>query len=429
VEESPTAALAGSTPRKVRVASEADVPARLAEVGLRGPRPVVVLVGGADGIDQAHLAGLRAVFEEGLVPVVDALGACVVDGGTDAGAMALVGQARAKLGATFPLVGVAAGGTVDATGGPTAAPPEPHHSHLVLVPGANWGDESSYMSAVATELAGGGPSVTVVVNGGELTFGDAERSVEANRPVLVVAGSGRAADAMAAALRGERSDKRTRALAASGLLRAVDLDDGAHELAREVAAALTSGQPAASSTASRQDWLKADLGRLIGELGLPTLRRHSLRSRWLDQVLWVEQRATHNRDRYYLWRLVTIIGGVVVPALVTLNLTGTAGTGVRWATFAVSLLVAVSAAVEGFFRYGERWRHYRRTAELLKSEGWQFFQLTGPYRRHHTHAAAYPLFAGRVEGILDQDVDAYVTTVVSEPAGRQPDEQDDSAPA
>jgi predicted alpha/beta hydrolase len=101
---------------------------------------------------------------------------------------------------------------------------------------------------------------------------------------------------------------------------------------------------------------------------------------------------------------------------------------VTWATFALSLLVAISAAVEGFFRYGERWRHYRRTAELLKTEGWQFLQLTGYYRRHAAHALAYPLFASRVEDILQQDVDAYITTVAAEPADRPPSDPADQRP-
>jgi hypothetical protein len=133
--------------------------------------------------------------------------------------------------------------------------------------------------------------------------------------------------------------------------------------------------------------------------------------------------------RYYCWRLLTILGGVTVPALVTLNLNGPVRAPLSWATFAVSLLVAISAAVEGFFRYGERWRHYRRTAELLKTEGWQFLQLTGHYRRHAAHALAYPLFASRVEDILQQDVDAYITTVAAEAADRQPaDPQDQGQP-
>jgi hypothetical protein len=423
----------GSAPWTIRVAAPAELPGRLTELGLGGARPVMVLVGGADRLDEADLARLRPLFDEGLAPLVDALGAGVVDGGTDAGVMALMGQARAKLGATFPLIGVAADGTVDTTTATAtrrdAVAVEPNHSHAVLVPGATWGDESPWLAAVAAVLAGEAPSVTVIVNGGEVTLDDAARSVEANRPVVVLAGSGRTADALAAALAREPADKRVAALAASGLLQAVDLADGPPALARAVAA-LLAGAPAAltPSTGSYEDWLKADFSRLIGELPLSGLRRRFLQSRWLEQLLWVEQRATHDRDRYYLWRLLTIVGGVLVPALVTLNLTGPSRVATIWATFAISLLVAVSAAIETFFRYGERWRHYRRTAELLKTEGWQFFQLTGHYRRFEAHHAAFPVFASRIEDVLQQDVDAYVTTVAAEPAGKQVSRPDGPAP-
>jgi hypothetical protein len=209
---------------------------------------------------------------------------------------------------------------------------------------------------------------------------------------------------------------------------AVDLADGPQTIARTVASVLTTAPARPATTAGNKDRLKADFEELIGQLRLSELRRQFLRSRWLDQLVWVEGRATHDRDRYFFWRLITIIGGVLVPALVTLNLNGSAATQLTWATFAVSLLVAISAAVEGFFRYGERWRHYRRTAELLKTEGWQFLQLTGHYRRHLAHASAYPLFASRVEDILQQDVDAYITTVAAEPADKQPNKPDRPAP-
>lgn len=420
-------------PRVVRPAAREEVPGRLAELGLRPPRPVVVLVGGADGLGDAGLARLRPLFEEGLAPLADSLGACVVDGGTDAGVMAMIGQARAKLGAGFPLIGVAALGTVaPADGGgerADASALEPNHTHLVLVPGSRWGEESPWLADVAAWLAGDGPSVTMVVNGGEVTFDDAARSVDAGRPVLVVAGSGRAADELAAAVAEPGQDRRAARLAASGLVQVVELGDGPHALARALAGLLATVPVRPAAAKGYRDALKADFEAMIGELRLSELRRRFLRLRWLDQLLWVEGRADHNRRRYFFWRLITIIGGVIVPALVTIDLSDAiAGAPVTWATFALSLLVAISAAVEGFFRYGERWRHYRRTAELLKTEGWQFLQLTGYYRRHAAHALAYPLFASRVEDILQQDVDAYITTVAAEPADRPPSDPADQRP-
>jgi uncharacterized protein DUF4231 len=149
--------------------------------------------------------------------------------------------------------------------------------------------------------------------------------------------------------------------------------------------------------------------------GLDDLQRRFLLSRWLDQVLWMEARADKDRNRYYLLRLLTIVGGVIVPALVTLNINrDDVHNGVAWVTFAVSLVVAVSAAIEEFFHYGDRWRHYRRTVEGLKIEGWQFFELVGPYANWSRHADAFPLFATTVEGVLQRDVETYITRVVRE---------------
>lgn len=174
-----------------------------------------------------------------------------------------------------------------------------------------------------------------------------------------------------------------------------------------------------SPKSTYRDRLKQDFGALIDALDLDDLRRHFLRSRWLDQVLWMEGRANHARSWYYALRLTTVIGGVIIPALVSLTVSGQALVVIRWATFGLSLTVAISAAVEEFFRYGERWRHYRRSVELLKIEGWQFFQLSGPYRRYQSHADASPRFAARVEEVIQQDVQVYISQIVSEREAEQ----------
>ncbi len=167
-------------------------------------------------------------------------------------------------------------------------------------------------------------------------------------------------------------------------------------------------------SSSYRDSLKEDFGSLINSLELDDIQRHFLRSRWLDQVLWMEGRADRARRCYYALRLVAAIGGVVVPTLVSLSAAGTTRTVVRGVTIVLSLLVAASLAIEELMRFGERFRHYRRTVELLKSEGWQFLQLTGPYRRRTTHLDAYPSFAARVEGIIQPSVEVYITDVVAE---------------
>ena len=169
---------------------------------------------------------------------------------------------------------------------------------------------------------------------------------------------------------------------------------------------------------SYPDWLKGEFGQLVDDLDLEPQRKRLLRSRWLDQVAWLEGKAGRSRNRYYALRLTTLVGALLVPALATLDpADGTAKNVVRAATWIVGLVVATSAAIEGFFHYGDRWRTYRRTAELLKTEGWLYLQLSGRYSANGaTHADVYPVFALRVEELIQADVDTYLTKVVAEDA-------------
>ena len=162
--------------------------------------------------------------------------------------------------------------------------------------------------------------------------------------------------------------------------------------------------------------LRTTFERLIEAAALDDRQRDFLRLRWLDQLTWMESKASKAQRFYYRLRLITIVGAVVVPALVSLNtLDGWPGTAAQIGTWIVSLVVAVSAAVEGFFQFGQRWRNYRSTTERLKAEGWLYLQLAGPYQAvDGSHAGLYRLFASRVEDIIQTDVETYITEVATE---------------
>ena len=241
-------------PPAIQVHHPSELTDALLTLGLTEARPTFVLVGGASGLQTEYLDQLQQLFTERLAPLAQQVGAYVVDGGTDSGVMRLMGRARQAIGGSFSLVGVAAIGTVvlpsiKNTFG-DAAPLEPHHSHFVLVPGNQWGDESPWIAQVATHLAQGKPSVTVLINGGKITLQDAKNSILAARPVVVVAGSGRTADRLVKALQGQLSDdsvseeeqqanQEARFLANSGHLEALDLADGFSPLARAIARMLS----------------------------------------------------------------------------------------------------------------------------------------------------------------------------------------------
>jgi hypothetical protein len=229
----------GRVASAVRVTRSSDLADAFAALGLAPPRPVVVVVGGADGLDPADEVRLCRVLAVGIVPAVEAAGAVVIDGGTAAGVMRLLGVVRADSDAAFPLVGIAATGTVvlpdDRSNEGKGVPLDRHHSHFVLVPGDVWGCESPWIASAATSLAQGGPSATVVVNGGDIVYADVERSVDAGRAVIAVAGTGRAADELASAVRGEPADERATALVKAGCVTTAAADDP-RELARAITA-------------------------------------------------------------------------------------------------------------------------------------------------------------------------------------------------
>ena len=218
-----------SEPRLIRVDNTVDLSEALRANGVAIGRRVVSCVGGAENMTAKDSSALIALIHDHLAPAFERWSVTVVDGGTDSGLMRLLGQARAGISGSFQLVGVAAGGAVRL---PDRTPPnddasdiECNHSHIVLVPGNSWGDETPWLSAVASAVCAGMPSATLVVNGGSITLSDALTSLAADRPIVVLDGSGRSADEIADARAGAPAGERAAEIAASGLTTIVAAKD------------------------------------------------------------------------------------------------------------------------------------------------------------------------------------------------------------
>jgi hypothetical protein len=224
-------------PRWIRIGHEARIDDALRAAGIRSPRPTIVLIGGAGKLSAAAAARIAPFVRGALVPVVERMGGAVVDGGTDAGIMRLIGRARRAADADFPLVGVVAEGTIGwaAERRSGVARLEPNHSVTFVVPGANWGDESPWLLQVASALAGDRRPVTVVVNGGAITLDEALQSAARGFPVVAVAGSGRTADLLARALDGAADDLQVADLVRRDALRAADVGTDAAGFERVLA--------------------------------------------------------------------------------------------------------------------------------------------------------------------------------------------------
>ena len=182
----PTASMAGPM----------DLEPELLRIGVPRDVPVILLIGGASGMERDAEQAAERVIREGVAPIAAELGAAVIDGGTDAGVMRMAGSARQALGGAFPLIGVVAASLVGDGPDPgrRRAFPEPNHSHLVVVPGSTWGDETPWLFDVAQWIAGARPIRTVLVNGGPIARAEVEESIRRRIPAIAIHGTGRAAD-------------------------------------------------------------------------------------------------------------------------------------------------------------------------------------------------------------------------------------------
>lgn len=168
-------------------------------------RPVIVLIGGHILPEHANVT-IQAI--DVIAKTAELLDAALICGGTDVGVMAAIGKSRGRNGYQFPLIGIAPDGIVTWPEGPRNGtlflsgnerePLEPHHTHFILVPGNEFGDETKWIVRAASMIATGrNKSVTVLANGGKVSQLDVEEGLNADRPLIVLAGTGRLADEIA----------------------------------------------------------------------------------------------------------------------------------------------------------------------------------------------------------------------------------------
>lgn len=176
----------------------------ISELQLNDGYPVIVLIGG--DIDEQQAEATRRAIQT-ISRIAEDMNALVICGGTDMGVMAEIGRIRWKNGHTFPLVGIAPEELVTWTDGPRSTKflwwgkqrwqLASHYTHFILVPGSQFGDESSWIVDAATLLSKNHRSVTILINGGEVSRKDIELSLETGRPVIALSRTGRLADELA----------------------------------------------------------------------------------------------------------------------------------------------------------------------------------------------------------------------------------------
>jgi hypothetical protein len=184
----------GVNVRAANITEDKEIHEALTQLDIPHPKTVIVLVGGASGIglwDKFPMSRAIRVIAR----LAEETGSVVVDGGTEAGIMKEMGVQRKRNKFSFPLIGVVFDSLLMQEEPKSIL--DPNHTHFFLVPGEDWGDESAWISKIATAIAGDQKSITVLVNGGKISKTDVEYSLMENRPAFVMRGTGRMADEIA----------------------------------------------------------------------------------------------------------------------------------------------------------------------------------------------------------------------------------------
>ncbi len=175
----------------------------LKALDLEHPKAVLLLIGGAEKIDESLQSRLLQLCSRGVAKAAAEAGALIIDGGTASGIMAMIGQGVAERGHRSPLLGVAPEGAVFYPGktvetdAPKLVPLDQNHSHFALADGSEWGSETDLMFMLAEHMSREAPVIAVLINGGAIARDEMLRCVRQCWPVLVVKGSGRLADDIA----------------------------------------------------------------------------------------------------------------------------------------------------------------------------------------------------------------------------------------
>jgi len=224
----------------ITASRDASAKAILDALEIASPRAVILLFGGAAGLEDSRKTRLATLFAEGVIPVAAELGALIIDGGTQSGVMAMMGEAVAQSHTTVQLLGIAPEGKITnpeiagASNIPEGAFLEPNHSHFVLVKSNDWGGETATMLELARAFKA--QTVAILVNGGAIAGDEALQSARNGWPLLVIEGSGRFADEVGAAVRDCQAAKSTevREIARSDRVVLFHVDDAAEKLRDEL---------------------------------------------------------------------------------------------------------------------------------------------------------------------------------------------------
>ena len=136
-----------------------------------------------------------------------------------------------------------------------------------------------------------------------------------------------------------------------------------------------------------------------------------IKLRFLDEIAYYEGKRDHTKKYYNTFRFIVTTGSILLPAMLSMGqmdpkkLPASFEMISFWSSWTISLMVTGSNGFLQLFSLDKNYFSYAMVVEQLKTEGWQFFGLSGKYDTFDNHQDAYKTFSKSIESIKRKQVD------------------------
>jgi hypothetical protein len=158
---------------------------------------------------------------------------------------------------------------------------------------------------------------------------------------------------------------------------------------------------------------------VMEHIELSFAQKQIIQSRYLRILENFQKRTRNHSIIYFIGHFIVTVGSLFVPALLSIQNSGSNYTfnitnftvQIYWATFIISLMVTVCNGILALFKIDKKYYFLNTTLERLRSEGWQYFGLTGRYSGHlignqiPTHQNQFVFFIHYIEKIKMKQVE------------------------
>lgn len=132
---------------------------------------------------------------------------------------------------------------------------------------------------------------------------------------------------------------------------------------------------------------RSNFRNILQNLDLSDVQKQIITIRYLSILDNLKRRSRNYSYIFFSGHVIVTVGSLFVPALLSIqnsdeNYTFSNNSftiQIYWTTFVISLLVTIFNGILTLFKVDKKYYFLNTTLERLRSEGWQYFSLTGRY--------------------------------------------------